>query len=67
MPPKPKGGIELKQANYMQLGKFMINMKLIDSNELLIKYLSYAPVYKLKRIKVIILKSYYLIYLIQLK
>jgi polyhydroxyalkanoate synthesis regulator phasin len=52
MPPKAKGGIEVKQVNYMQLGKFMINMKLLDRNDLLIKYLSYAPVYQLKRQKV---------------
>jgi predicted outer membrane protein len=52
MPPKAKSGIEIKQATYLQLGKFMINMKLLDQNELLIKYLSYAPIYKLKRQKV---------------
>jgi polyhydroxyalkanoate synthesis regulator phasin len=52
MPPKHTGGIEGKQVNYMQFGKFMINMKLLDNNDLLIKYLSYAPVYQLKRQKV---------------
>jgi hypothetical protein len=52
MPPKHAGGIEAKQVNYMQLGKFMINIKQLDNNDLLIKYLSYAPVYKLKRQKV---------------
>jgi polyhydroxyalkanoate synthesis regulator phasin len=52
MPPKHTGGIEAKQVNYMQLGKFMINIKQLDNNDLLIKYLSYAPIYKLKRQKV---------------
>ena len=50
--PKAKGGIEIKHKNYMQLGKFMINMTMLHNNELLVKYLSYAPVYKIKRRKV---------------
>ena len=42
MPPKAKGGIEIKHVNYLQLGKFMINTALLDKNDLLVKYLSYA-------------------------
>jgi hypothetical protein len=52
MPPKAKSGIEIKQDKYLKFGKFMINIYFLDRNELLVKYLSYAPVYKIKRQKV---------------
>jgi hypothetical protein len=42
-------GIKTK-ANYVELGKFMINMKLLTNNILLLKYKkSYAPVPALRR------------------
>ena len=47
---KNDSGIELKsKAHYKTFGKFMINMDLLHANELLVKYVSYAPVYKIKR------------------
>ena len=43
-------GIELKsKAHYRTFGKFIINMDLLHGGELLVKYISYAPVYKIKR------------------
>jgi len=50
---KQDSGIELKsKAHYKTFGKFMINMDLLMANELLVKYVSYAPVYKIKRTQI---------------
>jgi hypothetical protein len=50
---KQDSGIELKsKAHYKTFGKFMINMDLLHANELLVKYVSYAPVYKIKRTQI---------------
>jgi hypothetical protein len=50
---KNDSGIELKsKAHYKTFGKFMINMDLLHANELLVKYVSYAPVYKIKRTQI---------------
>ena len=43
-------GVSLKsKAHYKTFGKFIINMELLNSGILLVKYASYAPVYKVKR------------------
>jgi hypothetical protein len=43
-------GIDLKsKAHYKTFGKFIINMNLLHGGTLLVKYESYAPVYKIKR------------------
>ena len=43
-------GIELKsKAHYRTFGKFIVNMDLLHGGTLLVKYISYAPVYKVKR------------------
>jgi hypothetical protein len=48
------GGVDLKsKAHYKTFGKFIVNMDLLHANELLVKYAnSYAPVYKVKRVRI---------------
>ena len=52
--PSPRQGIKLSFNDYKEFGKFMMNIKLlINENILLIKYpKSYAPIPKLRRTKV---------------
>ncbi len=61
---KNDSGIELKsKAHYKTFGKFMVNMNLLHANELLVKYVSYAPVYKIKRTPI---SSYFTDFLVDL-
>lgn len=46
-------GLNVKETeHYKKLGKFMINMRYLEKNKLIIKYLSYAPIPNLKQISI---------------
>ncbi len=45
-------GLKIKKETYKEFGKFMISLKFLEQNLLIVKYLSYAPVPSIRRTKI---------------